>query len=293
MTATTPAAAPFSFAPPVTTPAPPPKKNTKTKKPSKPIKKPKESTKKQQKKDRKNRPVKYKKPSKSFFKNKAVPPSLTYGGSEKSSKRAPQPLKVSSPKVKVSPKFTLKESSGVTFKSLVGVERDPGQQKVEVPTLISPVPLKEAELREESIVKVPRPTSPKSSKSPISFKSPKSSTKPTKKKSQKKGNLEKSKKIPKPFKLEENPRESGVTFKAWVGVKTSSGTWKTSGTSSDDNLNEISSASRRRPKAVRERPPPGRRRGRRGKKGSGSGRGRSSKHPRRRSRPPPRRRHDP
>ena len=258
---TTPAAASFSFVPEpaATTPAPPPppRKKTKTKKPSKPIKKPKN--------DRKQRPVKYKKPSKSFFKSKSAPQSLTYGGSEKkSSTRAPQPP------LKVSPEVSLKEFSGVTFKSLVGVERDPVKTKqVEVPTLITPVPLREAELPEQSIVKVPRPA-----KKPTKTKKRQKS----KKSKKKKGSREKSKEF------EDNPRESGVTFKAWVGVKMSS---------SDDVLNEISDgAPRRKSKSIksdRQRPSPGRRRGR-GKKG---GRGRASKHPRRRSRPHPRRRHDP
>ena len=262
---TTPAAAPFSFAPAPATTAAPPRKKTKTKKPSKPMKKP--------KKDKKQRPVKYKKPSKSFFKNKSAPQSLTYGGSEKkSSTRAPQPP------LKVSPEVSLKESSGVTFKSLVGVERDPEKKKVEVPTLITPVPLREAELPEQSIVKVPRPAKPTKKK-----KRQKSKKKKTKKK-KKKGSREKSKETTESFKFDDNPRESGVTFKAWVGVKMSS---------SDDVLNEITDgAPRRRSKSIksdRPRPSPGRRRGR-GKKG---GRGRASKHPRRRSRPQPRRRHDP
>ena len=243
---TTPATAPFSFAPalPLTTTTPaPPRKKAKTKKPTKPIKKPKTDKKKQ-------RPVKYKKPSKSFFKSKSVPQSLTYAKEKKSSKPAP---------LKVSPRVTPKESSGVTFKSLVGVEREPGREKVEVPTLITPVPVEEAELKEQPIVKVPRPT-----KSPKKRKKEKS-------RSKKKGSPEKSKKTPKSFKFEEEKPsgESGVTFKAWVGVKMSSGGL--------DVLNEIpdtddgNASSGRRSKSSKSsdgpRPRPGRRRGRRGKKG--------------------------
>ena len=168
----------------------------------------------------------------------------------------------------------MKESSGVTFKSLVGVEEEPGK-KAELP---APIHAKKAETRERPIAKPPRPTKP--TKKPVQRKRGK-----TKKKSRK--NREKKTKSPKSLKLDDNSLESGVTFKAWVGVKMSS---------SDVILREVSESSRRKSKSVQSRlrpprPRPGRRRSKGGNSSAG-GRRRTSQRPRSRSRHPRRRGHD-